>query len=141
MRLHELLTNKDRNLLIQHDMEIVQDIDVGDYTLALIRDMGVLQLSLARKGLDVVDYKNQLTKFPLEAPPSFKHMDAIFKKIAEWVNQYSAIAVGSEDPNKERVYAKLFKRFGERYGLTSRIARVGGEQHIIVSAAPTQPSD
>jgi hypothetical protein len=134
MRLHELLTNKDKNLIIQADMEIVHDMDIGDYTLALIRDMGMYQISLARQGLDVVDYKNQLTKFPLEAPPSFEYMDLIFKQVAEWAKKYNGVVVGSEDPNKERVYNKLFKRFGPRYGLASRIARVGTENHLIVTA-------
>ena len=134
MRIDELLTNQDKNQLIQADMEIIHDIDVGDYTLALIRDMGMYQISLSRQGLNVTDRDSQLTKFPLETPPSFKHMDLIFKQVAIWAKQYDGVVVGSEDPNKERVYNKLFKRFGPRYGLASRIARIGAENHLIVTA-------
>lgn len=134
MRLHELLTNKDKNLIIQANMEIVHDVDIGDYTLALIQDMGMYQISLARRGLDVVDMHNQLTKFPLETPPSYAYMDLIFKQIAKWAKAYNGIIVGSENPNKERVYAKLFKRFGSRYGLNSEMMTINGENHLVVTA-------
>ena len=119
MKINELISDTDNENLNAQGYEVVDQIEIDNYNIALtkIPDMmasmigAEYQLGFSKEGTDFTDYAQQDQKFVKknEKFPLGKLAQGL-ETVKQWVSQYGPIVVSSSNPNKTRVYAKIFNR-------------------------------
>ena len=122
MKINEVLTDYDReNIPRSHGFTIVDEVEIGDYTLSLF-NMGhkAYQLGLSITGENISDPANQFKKIPLLTPPSFTSMKQILSQISTWISKYGSIRIESYNIKKIETYHKIITRFGPKYNVSAK---------------------
>ena len=119
MKINELISDTDTNNLNSQGYSVVDQFETEGYNFALtkIPDMmapmigAEYQLGFSKDGTDFTDYAQhdqkfvkQDEKFPLGALG--KGLDTV----KEWCSTYGPIVIASSNPQKTRIYSRVFKR-------------------------------
>ena len=96
--------------------KIEDTAEIGDHEIAVVydRNIGEYQLIFQRKGRNTFNPDEQITKFSPENI-QFSDLKLIIHKVKQWVQEYERLLVGSFDPNKTRIYKRIFDRSGIAY--------------------------
>lgn len=143
MRINELITQYDAAIFKSRGYDIVDQLEIGDYTLSLIgiipANLGYVskdtlyQVGFGRTGNHISTRQQQLRKIPLDAPPSFDSLREILTQIKKWISKYGPISAGSDVKQKTDTYFKILSRFGPQAGLKVERARYFGHNVVLIS--------
>ena len=99
----------------QHGYELIDELDTGEYTLALwkgskTRDgqpVRFYEMSLNLKGQDFSSEEAQMRHVPVTGHPPRLQM---LRRVRKWLDHFPQLYVGSFDDRKLRLYLNLFRR-------------------------------
>ena len=119
MKIDEVVSQTDINNLNAQGYEVIDQIDIDGYTIALTKIPGFMapmigakyQLGFSKSGTDFTDYGQHDKKFvkPNETFPLSKIPKGL-SKIKEWIQEYGPVVIASSNSKKTALYNKLFKR-------------------------------
>lgn len=105
------ITDEQKKNLNQFGYELVEDVEVGGYDLALTHFplLGAYHLALQRQGQDFSSPEQQMTKIPGGISAD---MTLAIPTIDKWIKKYKELWIGGDNPSKIPVYEKILKRLG-----------------------------
>jgi hypothetical protein len=119
MKINELISDTDTRNLNAQGYEVVDQIEIDNYNIALTRMPAQMapmlgaeyQLGFSKEGTDFTDYTQQTQKFiqKNEKFPLGKLAQGL-NTVRQWISEYGPIAIASSNLNKTKVYAKIFNR-------------------------------
>lgn len=103
------------NKLRGEGYELVDELDTGEYTLALWhgtkekdhQPVRFYEMSLNMKGYDFTDEHAQSARPPAGHPPR----NQMLQRVGQWLERVGTLYVGSFDDRKLRFYYGMFKRY------------------------------
>lgn len=138
-QLIEAVSDADKERLNTYGCDIVDTIEINQYTIALIKmpkeitDMisrasdSEYQLGFSKEGTDFTDYNQQWTKHSkIGETFNLSSLAEAIPKIREWINKYGEIVISSSSPKKTQTYYKIFKKFG--FSITDLTPQLDGIQ-------------
>jgi len=119
MKIDELISKTDTQNLNAQGYEVIDQFEVDQYNFALTKIPDILapmlgaeyQLGFSKDGTDFTDYAQQDQKFVSknEKFPLGKLSKGL-NTVKQWISEYGPIVIASNNTNKTKLYAKIFKR-------------------------------
>ena len=116
--IEEKLTDEQREFFSDAEMDIIEEVEVGDYDLVLLYgEMYKMMtgtgytLGLQRQGNDFTDWAVQIAKHPISSL-NLGDLSKALSIAIEWSKKYGKISVGSFDAKKTQTYGRVFRRAG-----------------------------
>lgn len=117
MKINEI-TDVQRNFFDNMGFEIVEDLDIGQYDLVLLRHdmyeyaMGTgYTVGLQRKGRDFTSFEDQHIKKNIDSL-NLHDLKIALDAVISWLPKYGSISIGSFDERKNSFYERVFRRAG-----------------------------
>ena len=114
------LTDRGERLFGQYNNEVLEEVNIGDYELFLVRDnnLGFLQMGLQRVGRDMTSMEEQARRI---VPRDWGRFDRrMFKQtIQRWLDEHHLLVVGSHSAFKTRMYGLALRAIGFRLSTTA----------------------
>ena len=120
MRIDELISQTDTDNLSANSYEIIDQVEVQGYNVALTKMPDYLaeilgasyQLGFSKEGTDFTDYGQHDKKYTNKGEkfPIADVQRTSYGKIREWVQEYGPLVIASSNPRKTKIYSHMFKK-------------------------------
>lgn len=121
MKINEVLSKDDQQFISGYGMEIVDQVEKGDYGIYLVKAPFTLvgniknQLGFSKTGTSFTDFHSQTVKQPVNSndiKQAFANMNAAVHTMKGWIREYGPFVVATASDKKMKFYEKWFSYHG-----------------------------